>query len=312
MSKKVNKEHVSVSFHILKRVERDDSQEEKFVAFTEGDFDELCKALEAYPPLNLKDANQVDQLKNSGKLPLEDTLRVNARTAFGVYRNPYSGHEYENSAKGVIPADSVSLRKFHYLVYLSESGAIYLACQYLGQFGGYYRLSSTIKSLIGGNGRIEASSVRLNSTHFQGAKPKEVHVSYSGRPQSIAARNPFRSGSVVVFKKTEKDDMFEENVNRGLLSLLGRKNSAKKKEIAKLLNESELFEVSDSDIEDCKIIAEVQGKRKTIYMFDNSGFATKFPLEVKLNASGHPKYHETKDAIIRVLKEEIISRKEDV
>jgi hypothetical protein len=152
----------------------------------------------------------------------------------------------------------------------------------------------------------------VDAGHYKNAAAKEVKVTIAKKGQSIASSNIFQQSAVIAFKKQNKDDGFEEEVSKRLLAFFGQPLNTIKKAVASILKENELMDVSDEDIQDCTVVASVNGSRKVIYLMESGLFATRFPLDVPLNSNGHPKYDETKQAIIKTLETEIISRSEDV
>jgi hypothetical protein len=130
-------EAVSVSFHYLRRTAKQDNGTYLGVPFSKDDFGQLFTSLQSKPTINLNDPKSADKVRFKQDVPLEQIFRVDERTIFGLFKAAYWGHAYENTAKGTIPADSISLRPFHFLLYRSEAGEIFLAAQYLGLFGGY-------------------------------------------------------------------------------------------------------------------------------------------------------------------------------
>lgn len=312
MSTRKKRESVSASFHYLVRMKRKENGDEIPVKFTEDEFDHLVKEIKEQPKFNLNNNETLDRLKARIDIPLEKMTLINKRTVFGIFRAPYTGHSYENSARGKIPADSVSLRPFHYLLYLSDSGKIYLCAQYLGQFGGYGSISKKIIDLLPQPSSIRSRTFRVDATHYKNAKAKRVNVSFSQKPQSITSNNIFSSGGMIAFEKQNKDDGFEEAVSERLLSLVGAKHGEIKKKVATLLSKHEAIDVDDEDIRDCTILADINGKKKMIYLLQAGNFATKFPLDVPLTSDGHPDYGKLKTAMLNLLKDEIIARKENV
>jgi hypothetical protein len=113
---------------------------------------------------------------------------------------------------------------------------------------------------------------------------------------------------MIVFKKGRKDEEFSPIISDRLLSRFGQGEASLRKAVADLMNESELLDVNDDDIEDCTVIANLNGKRHTIHMFENGSFATKFPIAVPMNSDGHPLAEPTKSSMLKLLKDEIISR----
>lgn len=304
-------EAITASFHYLCRVANRDSEEPKAIPFKQADFDHLFEGVQHKPKLNLKDEKEADRIRFRMDVPLENVIKVDKRTIYGTYRASYWGHAYDNSARGRIPADSISLRPFHFLLYLSDSGRIYVATQYLGQFGGYTALRRTICNLLPQPDQIIANSFRLDSSLYKAAQAKEIRIMFSDRSHSISQGNSLTQGGMVAFRKKNKDDGFEEQITKKIFPFLGRPKADVKKAVAALINESKLLEVTDDDIEDCTVIANMNGKKKTIYMLESGSFATRFPIDVSIDADGHPKYEPTKHAMIKLLRDEIIARREN-
>lgn len=312
MAKPKKKETVSVSFHYLVRMVGNGEKGAVPVAFTSSDFDALFAAIQAKAPFDPDDEEAADRIRYRSDAPMENVIRVDDRTIFGTYKGSYWGHAYDNTMRGRIPAESISLRPFHFLLYLSKSGRIYVASQYLGQFGGYSALQRTISDLMPGSGFIMPHSVRLDGASYKNAQAKEVKVTFAEKPASLAAPNKLTSAGMIAFRKMSKEDGFEAEVAKKLFPFLGRPKNEMRKSIAVMLNESSLMEVSESDIIDCTVLAKVNGGTKTIYMLEGGNFATKFHIDVKVDDDGHPEYAQTKSAILDVLREEIISRSSDV
>ena len=305
-------EAVTVSFHYLSRTVEVEGAEPREHPFTIDDFSALFSRLASKPQIDVSDEASANRLRFRQDVPIDRVVRIDDRTIFGTYRASYWGHAYENTERGTIPADSISLRPFHFVLYLSRSGRIYLGSQYLGLFGGYLAIQRTISSLLGGPGEITSRSFRLSGAAYRGASPREVKVTFANKSHSIASGNQFGNSGVVVFKKTGKTDGFEDTVTRRLFPFLGRPISEIKRAVAELTNESQLIAVQDRDIEDCSIVAIMDGKRRNIPLIEKDSFATRFPLNVPLNADGHPEFDPTRVAMTTILRDEIIAINEDV
>lgn len=78
------------------------------------------------------------------------------------------------------------------------------------------------------------------------------------------------------------------------------------------MNANELIDVKDDEIADCTIIADVNGRTRNIYMIEQGSFASQFHIDVPFNADGHPQREPTKKVMLSLLKENIISRGENV
>lgn len=312
MARNQKKEEVSVSFHSLVRKRKTEEDELEDVEINLEEFKAIVAEIRDRPKSDMSDKQVLRRLQFRQEVSLENSMVINGRTLFGVYRAPYTGHSFDNSAKGKIPADSVNLRPFHYILYLSTSGKIYLGSQYLGHYGAYAAISGTIRSMMNDPGSVHSHTFRLDAANYQNAVAKEVKVTFSKKPDAIAAKNLFGSGGMIAVKKKTKDDGFEQEVAKCLWPLIGGDQRMVKKELARLLSENELFEVSDEDIEDCTVLAKINGRTKTIYMLDTGNFATKFPINVPLNDDGHPVYENVQKEMLELLKEQIISQNEHV
>lgn len=304
-------ELVAASFHYLCRVVVEKGKRRE-IPFTEAEFSALFDALEKKPKLNKDDAAALDRVRFRLDAPIEEVEREGAQKIFGRFQGSYWGHSYLNTEKGEIPANSVNLRPFFFLLYLSKAGRIYIGAQYLGHYGGYTALERTVRDLLNSEDRIESHSLRLSGVHYKDVQAKEVQVRFSAKPTSIAAKNRITDRGMFVLRKAGKNDGFEEQVAKNILPFVGRPVSAVKKQIASILNESSLIDVEDSDIVDCTLIGDLNGKRQTIYMIDSGSFATRFPLDVKIDAQGHPVQADAKAAMMKVLEDEIMARGQNV
>lgn len=304
-------ESVTVTFHYLTRKVDNGDAGPRIIPFTSGEFDSLFHSL-SNSEVDLDDEAYLDRLRLRMTAPTENVIRVNSQTIFGLFKGSYWGHAYDNTARGRIPADSVSLRPFHFLLYLSDRGRIYVGSQYLGQFGGYTALKNAICESMINSSNIHASTYRLGASYYRNAQATEVRVTFSDRSSSITGGNAIANSGMIAFKKHGRDSSFSDEVSQRILPLLGRPNREVKSAIAALVSESELLDLSDEDIENCTVIANVNGSKKTIYMLDDGNFASKFPIDVAMNADGHPLYEPTKAAMLQVLRDEIIARTENV
>lgn len=215
-------EAVSVSFHYLTKETRDQKGAIACHPFSEQEFAALTTRILELPAVNLTDEKIKDRLRSKTMVPLEHPERVSRRTLFGAHRASYWGHAYENTARGIIPADSLSLRPFFYLLYLSESGRIYIGIgtQYLGQFGGYTGLKNTLIRLLPDSENVTAHSFRMDSIAYKDLHPKEVRVSVARKGGTIASGNAFSDSALIAFRKQGRKDLaFEEDVKKHPASL---------------------------------------------------------------------------------------------
>lgn len=301
-------EAVTVSIHYLMRVRYRDDGSPVVIPFREAAVEQLYAAIKAKPPFDYSDQEAADRLRLREEAPIDHIEKIDDRTLFGTFKAGYWGHAYDNTAKGRIPADSISLRPFHFLVYLSDNGRIYIASQYLGLFGGYQVLRKTISLLLGEPKSIESYSYKIGAGAYKNAIAKEIRVSFSSKSPSISSNNVIGDAGMIVFRKRSKHDGFEEEISKKLIPAIGKSQTDVRKAVASLANQSELLALKDTDIEDCTVIASVNGKRKVIYLLESGSHASRFPLDVKVDKDGHPIAAQTKAAMLAVLEDEIISR----
>jgi len=261
------------------------------------------------PIPNLKDNQDIDGLKSGRLIQVEDYERRDERCVFALHQSVYWGHAFRNSDKGKISAQSLNMRPFQFLLYLSDDGKIYIGCQYLGNYGSYSEIYRSVKRLLGLGGAVRGHSFRLDSEDFFNAVPTEVKIDLYAKSTKIDDKNVLGSGSLVAFKKTANDETFEISVRERILALIGNPVADIKKSVAKLLNENELFSVADDDISNCKVVVRKKnGGTKTVYLFENGQFATKFHLKIDLDQDGHPYKDKARLAMYAKLEKEIIPK----
>lgn len=305
------KDEVSVSFHKLRRFVDADG-EKVHSPLTVPEFKALSTPLNRLKSLNLDDEQTNLRIRIRQIAMIERLELFDDRYMAGIFKAAYWGHSYDNSTLGKVPADSINLRPFFFLIYLSEKGELVLASQYLGTFGGYTAIRNSITDCFPDPSSIIATSFNYNSYSLKNLVPKEVEITYNRKSDSIASSNIFGQSAAITFKKKSKDDGFEGDVNERILAHASKSPKEIRKAIATLLTDNNVVELKDEDVEDCKIIAMINGKRKTIHMLDESGFATRFPIDTPLNGDGHPEYAPLKEKVLGLLKHQIIATTEDV
>jgi len=308
MRKKVKQDEVSVSFHSLVKTSKEGAKE-IVGRFKKSDIESLYNHLEEVSLLDLSAEDVSDKIRYRNLSPIVKLERVTKRLICGQYEASYWGHSYKNSDKGNIKADSINLRPFFFLIYLSASGRIYIGSQYLGNFGGYSAIKNTILSNFSNKGSIKSTSFNFASENFQHADPKEVIVSYFKKGEDITSKKKLGSKGVFSFKLQKDEVDLKKQVKDQLLL----KSSPKevRRSVANILSSAELIELDDSEIENCRVLATIQGGRpKTFYLIEGSNFATRFHVDVTYRPNGHPKYKKMKKEAIRVLKEIVLSRVE--
>ncbi|MRG56375.1 hypothetical protein GF108_12380 [Phyllobacterium sp. SYP-B3895] len=309
MAAKKNEE-VSASFHYLTRTKKD-GEREMLIPFTAEEFNGLFDKMASQKPIDLSDEKEVDRLRFRAEVPLVNVKRADARTITGTFKASYWGHAYDNTVKGRIPAISVNLRPFHFLIYLSESGRIYIGSQYLGLFGGYESLKKTLVDMLPNRKQVRSRSFRLGAAYYRNAEPREIRVNVANKSTSLAGRSSVRGKMTIALSRASKSDPLVEKVKTSILPFFGGKQSQIQRAVADLMNESDIIEIDDEDIVDCTVLAEMNGKTRTIHMFETGHHASKFSLDVPVDEEGHPANDQTCKAIVAVLRDQVISIAED-
>ncbi|SIP96560.1 hypothetical protein SAMN05880582_101194 [Rhizobium sp. RU20A] len=309
MATKKNEE-VSASFHYLYRV-RKSGEDDVVFPFTLAEYEQMFARMQAQKPFDLNAEGDIDRLRSRKEAPFENLTRMSDRTITGTFKASYWGHGYDNTEKGKISADSVNLRPFHFVLYLSESGNIYIGAQYLGLFGGYGTLKDTLLGVLPDRKGVRSASFRLGASYYKNADPKEIRVNVSNRATSRAGRSSLGGKMMIAFTRSNKDDPLVERVRSGVIPFFGKGRSEIQKAVAGLMNQSDIVEVDDDDILDCTVLADMNGKATTIYMFDNGLRATRFKLDVEVDNDGHPENADTCNEILTALNEYVIKVKEN-
>lgn len=314
MGRKAKKEAVTATFHYVVRVDVNDNDEPIDTKIGMQEFHDAMQRLAAMPAPDLSTQEAVDKLRFSTTVPIFGLSLVEPDLYFGMYKGVYTGHTYENTARGIIPYNSASLRQFYFIVYRSaSSGRVYIGTQYLGNFGSYTELKNTITRSFTNKKGLDVRSFRNTYSSFQKVDAQEIVVEYMRSGENAGASNTYGRGpKTVVLKKSGDGLDFASETRKRLFSKMSGPVAEIKAEVAKILSEAELVTVSDNDILNCTVIAQTDGKTKTYHFINESIFATPFPISVLMTVDGHPDPAQLKPLMIKLLKEEILKKAENV
>jgi hypothetical protein len=313
LARRNRKDKVTVSFHYLIRAVEGSDGEPKNAPITAAEFKEAMDRVIAAPPIDTSTQDAVDKLRFSSVAPTEDVNEVEPGLYFGKYKAIYTGHTYQNTAKGEIPYNSASIRNFYFIAYRSKtSGRIYIATQYLGQFGDYTGLRNTLTRAFSNKKGIESHSFRNHSTAFQKVKAKEILIEYMKPGANSGTANSFGNISTIVLKRSGDGEQFAAETRKRLFSVFESPKEKIKSEVAKILKEDQLIAVSDEDILNCTVLAEVEGSERRYYFLNDSNHATHFHLSVGLDVHGHPDPGQLQAAMREMLKTQILKKAENV
>ena len=297
-------EEVSASFHYLLRLRK--SEQAIVVPFTLADFSALFEKMNAQKPFDMRNEDDIDRLRLRQEAPLQNLERMNDRTITGTFRGSYWGHAFDNTHKGKIPSESVNLRPFHFILYLAETGRIYVGAQYLGPYGGYEALRKTLVDMLPQSKEVTSTSIRLGASYYKNAEPREIRVNIASKATSIAGRSSLGGKVMIAFTRAGKDDPLVDKLRNQVIPFFGRKQTEIKHAVASLMNQNDVVEINDEDIIDCTVLADMNGRTATIHMFENGIRATRVTLDVPVNDEGHPANAETCNEMLITLNEHVI------
>ncbi len=296
---------VTVSFHSFTR-EQGKAEDKKPVPFTQAEFDQLYTKLAGHLGLSIKDKEVSDKVRYQSQAIIDRIEKFDERYMCGLFKAAHWGHSFENSEKGEISADSLNMRRFFFLIYLSQDGRLYVACQYLGNFGGYQVLRNTIFDSLAESKQIVARSISVMNYYFKNAIAQSVTIDFNRQSEDFAAKGTFGKMGAVTFRDPG-NEAFNTRVRQSILSVADQEHKAIKKGIADLLNSSDVMEIDEQDIANCTVLALVMGRKKKLHLLDASNFATRFPAQVDL-VDGHPVYEPLKARVLELLETEVLEK----
>jgi hypothetical protein len=293
------KETASATFHTFTRFADTDHAEER--PWTLRDFAEFSLKLKNLSPLNEADPEIAKRVKNGLLVPIANQEVLDERTFFGSFEGAYSGHEFRNSKKGVIGADTVNHRPFYFLLYLKSDGTIVVSTQYLGFYGDYSGLKATLFSLLGEHAKIETKSIISDLDINDGVNIKGVQVDYLNVPKNTYDTQLSGTKTAYVVSRQRGEVAFGDIVKGVFGPLFTSPEDSRRSKLANILKTQANLTVRDEDIIECKFLADFNGKDVTIRLFDGGVMATRFPMTTQYEDNGHPRKEITKSEMIRLL-----------
>lgn len=301
MAKRLRVARVTASFHYLVKETRD-GEDNIEAGFSQREFDKVVQRLRDVSPINLNDENEVKKIKLGENLPFLAHNEIYPTLHFGCFEGAYYGHEYRNSKYGKIDAESLNLRKFHYLISHLRDGKIVIGAQYNGNYGDYDGLRKCLTYLLDGNGfDIKSRTFSSISHEIGGGQPVELKVNIRRQNHRLGGPSLFSTSAMLAIRKSDYGADFGADVKRTLLPALKGDAQARKVALAKLMSESELMDVADEDIEGCTLIVRNDGGQCTIYLLGDNSFATKFPLNAEVDLNGIPNEAQVQTEMCKIL-----------
>ena len=301
MAKRLKIAQVSASFHYLVKQMKGE-QDPADLGFSAADFSRIVERIKNTKSINLKDDQEISSIKLGRNLPFIKHEQLDEFQHFGRFEGAYYGHEFRNSKAGKIEADSLNLRPFYYLLDLRRDGKIVVGVQYSGLYGDYDGLKRCLQTILEGPDINVISRTFCSPRHEIGnGDPVELKVNIRKQSSQLGGASLFSKTGVFAIRKSDYGDGFKDDIKRRLTPILGRGLSDKKKQLAALISEGDILDISDEDIESCTLLMRSNGSTHTVYVLGENSFATKFPISADVDPSGHPKPAQVKAEMLRLL-----------
>ncbi len=307
MAKKQKNNQISVSFHLLVKQlpNEEDPRHPVEVPFSQQDFSRLLARLRDDEQINVRDPEVIKRIKLGIDLPFSNFQEPDIGLYFGNFEGAYYGQKYRNNVHGEISAESLNLRSFCYLVTFLRDGTILLGVTYNGQFGDYEGIRRCFSHILRGNHVVSSRTIRSLATELGAGDPIAIKVTYrraGGRPER---RSLFGRTGDIAIRNAEFGEGFGEYV-RDIANRARGDVEARRRVIADILNDSEMIQVDDNEVVGCTAIVRENKRTRTVYILGENNFATKFPLDVNVNADGVPDYDQVRTQVTHVMRQYVI------
>lgn len=308
MAKRQRHNQVSASFHYLIKTVRnsDDPNDTTDVPFTPAEFALIVQRITDTRKLDDTDEGVILNIKMGYDLPFHRPEVVDGHLYFGEFEGAYYGQQYRNNRVGVISADSLNLRRFHYLVTLLRDGKILIGVTYNGQFGDYEGIRQCFSYILRNSmGAVTSRTIRSISDEIGDGVPVDLKLTYRKPSDRPERRSLFGRAGVIAIKATDYGDDFGEDVAAMARAARGTVED-RRKSIAAMVNESGFMELDDDDIIGCSALIRENGRSRTVYLIGQNSFSTKYPLLAQTDIHGMPDREQVKQEMIRVMRHKVI------
>ncbi|RMB28477.1 hypothetical protein C8J47_2697 [Sphingomonas sp. PP-F2F-G114-C0414] len=307
MAKRQRNHQVTASFHYLvKSIPNDDEVgEASEEGFTEAEFNRVIARLQDTRPIDDTDDRVIAAIKLGRNLPFNYFEEPEEGLFFGNFEGAYYGQKYRNNRLGVVEADSLNLRGFHYLVTRLRDGKILIGTTYHGAFGDYEGLKNCFSYILAGNYRIASKTLTNASSEIGTGRPISVKLIYRKRGDRAERRPIFGSSGVLAVTSAEYGDNFEQSVSDITEQVRGTVDQ-RKRALARIVSQSELLSLDEDEIIGCSAVIREEGGQRTIYLLGDNNFSTKFGISAEIDGDGIADPIQVRDEMIRVMREKII------
>jgi hypothetical protein len=132
MAKRHRNNLITASFHYLVKTVPNavDPANPHEGPISDSDFRKIVARISDINPLDETDPEVVTRIKSGKDLPFSGHEEVDPGLHFGNFDGAYYGQQYRNNQLGIIPADSLNLRPFNYLITRLRDGKILVGATY--------------------------------------------------------------------------------------------------------------------------------------------------------------------------------------
>jgi len=287
---------------------RDDNEDDDYrdIGITEDDFAKIVHRIRNTRPIDDTDDEVVAQIKAGRELPFLYYNEPEPGLHFGDFEGAYYGQRYRNNMLGEIDADSLNLRKFHYLTTRLRDGRVIVGTTYHGLYGDYEGLKSCFTHLLGEGAHIRSMTLKNLATEIGDGEPISLNLTYRKRRDRAERRPLFGSTGVLAIKNSDFGEQFPDRVREVAQEIRG--NEARRKHVlADIINRGELITLDEDEIIGCTAVVRQDGRTRTIYLLgDPYNFSTKFPMDVPVNRAGETDRRRVLAEMTRIMREKIL------
>jgi hypothetical protein len=307
MAKRQRNQLVTVAFNYLVKSFPDPNDPENRIeeGFSEREFQRVVDRLSDTRQLDDRDDRVVRRIKVGEDLPYTHYEQPEEGLHFGGFEGAYYGQQYRNNRLGIIDADSLNLRGFHYIMTKLRDGKILVGVTYHGHFGDYDGLRSCLTHLLHGDYRVASKTLRSVSGEIGGGQAISLKLTYRKAPDRAERKPLFGSSGVIAVKNTDFGNEFQERVIEAAGRIRGT-DAQRKQALAQLVNQGDMLELDADDIIGCSAVIREDGRQRTVYFLGDNNFATKFPLAVGVDQNGVVNREQVKAEMTRVMREHIL------
>lgn len=307
MAKRNRNNIVTASFHYLVKsvVNEQNPAERDEQGFSEQEFERITQRIANTDPLDDTDDEVIAAIKSGQDLPFLFHEEAEQGLHFGDFEGAYYGQKYRNNRLGEIDADSLNLRRFHYLVTRLRDGRILIGTTYHGQYGDYDGIQSCFSHLLHGNYRVTSKTLKSVSSEIGDGQPISLKLTVRKNADRPERKPLFGSSGEFAIKNTDFGDDFQERVVEAAGRIRGSVQE-RKRAIAEIVNQGNLLEIDENEIVGCSAVIKQDGRTRTVYFLGENNFATKFFLRVLMDRDGAVDRERVKSEMIRVMRENIV------